>query len=58
MPLCVDCHRQLNALYDEKTQATLLGTPEALLGDVEMRKFGRWAARQRKRVEIRRSRRR
>lgn len=56
MPLCEDCHRQLNALYDERTQATLLGTAESLLGDVEMRKFGRWAARQRKRVKRRQAR--
>lgn len=58
MPLCVDCHRQLNALYDERTQATLLGTPEALLADEAMRRFGRFAAKQRKRATTRRSRRR
>lgn len=56
MPLCEDCHRQLNALYDEKTQATLLGTAAALLEDVEMKKFGRWASRQRKRVKKRQAR--
>lgn len=56
MPLCVDCHRQLNALYDEREQAGRLGTPEDLLADVEMRKFGRFAARQRKGVKKRQSR--
>ena len=55
MPLCEDCHRQLNALYDERTQATLLGTAAALLEDAAMEKFGRWASRQRKRVKKRQS---
>lgn len=57
LTLCVDCHTFLNTQYTPAEQEQL-SQPERLLADPRMRRFGRFASRQRGGIKHRESRQR
>ncbi len=54
--LCGACHRQIHALYDNRTLAREMGSIPALRAAPEMRRFLRWVRRQDpgRRIRVRR----
>lgn len=40
--ICVDCHKQVHALFDNKTLETQLNTVESLLANEQFLKYLKW----------------
>lgn len=53
--LCGDCHTQLHLLYDNAYLRDNLNSAELVLADDRLKKFGRFAAKQTKRINKRKS---
>jgi 5-methylcytosine-specific restriction protein A len=43
--ICIDCHRQLHALYDNKTLETDLNTTESIIDNEQFSKYIKWVKR-------------
>lgn len=46
MWMCEDCHAQLHLLFTNNELRDCLNTPEAVLNDEKIQKFGRYASKQ------------
>jgi 5-methylcytosine-specific restriction endonuclease McrA len=44
LTICVDCHRQLHALFTNKQLADEYNTVEAIMADERFAKFAKWIA--------------
>jgi len=44
-PICLDCHRMIHVLFDNKTLERELGTVEALRAEPRMAKYLAWISR-------------
>jgi hypothetical protein len=53
MDLCSDCHGQIHVLYTPNHLRDLLNTPELVVADEQMRKFGKYARKQNGRIKKR-----
>lgn len=45
IPVCVDCHKQIHAMYSNKRLEEELNSVEALLADPGFARFAAWVAR-------------
>lgn len=59
LDVCPPCHRQIHALFDNKTLARELDSIDKLAGHPDMRRFLRWIRKQApdKRIKVRGSKR-
>jgi 5-methylcytosine-specific restriction endonuclease McrA len=44
IPICLDCHKQIHAMYSNKRLEEELNTVEALLADPKFARFAAWVA--------------
>lgn len=51
MMICRDCHSHLHDIYDNNYLRDNLSTEEAVISDEKMRKFGKWAKKQNRKVK-------